>query len=168
MCIAVSVKLQVCLEKRLVTAAGLQQIVQDIQMAGKQGHGQRLVAHAWTDPDFKTRLLRDGGAAAAELGISADGVSSKDGIKGTALPAVVCGWKPAAYLQLLPESRTKHCQQGMVDVCSTRVSCWAFQLLTCTTMSVWHAHLDGPLRTMSSLLRVDKGLPTALEGREGL
>ena len=112
MCIAVSVKLQVCLEKRLVTAAGLQQIVQDIQMAGKQGHGQRLVAHAWTDPDFKTRLLRDGGAAAAELGISADGVSSKDGIKGTALPAVVCGWKPAAYLQLLPESRTKHCQHG--------------------------------------------------------
>ena len=74
---------QICLEKGLVTAEGLRQMVEEIQMAGHQGHGQKLVAHAWTDPAFKARLLRDGGSAAAELGISADGVSSKAGITGT-------------------------------------------------------------------------------------
>ena len=78
----IKVLLQICLEKRFVTPAGLQQIVEEIQMAGKQGHGQKIVARAWTDPAFKARLLKDGGAAAAELGISADGVSSKDGITG--------------------------------------------------------------------------------------
>ena len=33
-------------------------------------HGARAVARAWTDQDFKARLLADGTAAAAELGIA--------------------------------------------------------------------------------------------------
>jgi nitrile hydratase len=33
-------------------------------------HGARVVARAWTDPDFKRRLLDDGTATIAELGIS--------------------------------------------------------------------------------------------------
>lgn len=33
-------------------------------------HGARVVAKAWTDPEFKARLLADGTAAVAELGIS--------------------------------------------------------------------------------------------------
>ena len=32
--------------------------------------GARVVARAWRDPDFRTRLLADGTAAAAELGIT--------------------------------------------------------------------------------------------------
>ena len=32
-------------------------------------HGARAVARAWSDPEFKARLLADGTAAAAELGI---------------------------------------------------------------------------------------------------
>jgi nitrile hydratase len=36
-------------------------------------NGARLVARAWTDPDFKTRLLSDTKAAALELGIDASG-----------------------------------------------------------------------------------------------
>lgn len=31
--------------------------------------GAKIVARAWTDPDYKTRLLKDGSAAATELGI---------------------------------------------------------------------------------------------------
>ncbi len=92
--------LQISLEKRFVTAAGLQQIVQEIQTAGKQGLGQRLVAHAWADPAFKARLLKDGGAAAAELGISADGVSSKDGITGNTHSLIECvfqGWRHSSH-----------------------------------------------------------------------
>ncbi len=33
-------------------------------------HGARVVARAWTDPDFKRRLLDDGNAACAELGVT--------------------------------------------------------------------------------------------------
>ncbi len=33
-------------------------------------HGARVVARAWVDPDFKSRLLADGTAAMAELGIA--------------------------------------------------------------------------------------------------
>ena len=33
-------------------------------------HGARVVARAWTDPAFKARLLADGTAAIAELGIA--------------------------------------------------------------------------------------------------
>ena len=32
-------------------------------------HGARVVARAWSDPDFKQRLLDDGNAACAELGV---------------------------------------------------------------------------------------------------
>ena len=61
-------------------------MIEELQMAGKQGHGPRLVARAWSDPGFKARLLDNAGAAAAaaELGISADGVSSKAGMTGDA------------------------------------------------------------------------------------
>lgn len=33
-------------------------------------HGARVVARAWTDPDFKRRLLDNGNAACAELGVA--------------------------------------------------------------------------------------------------
>lgn len=33
-------------------------------------NGARVVARAWTDPDYRSRLLQDGTAAIAELGIS--------------------------------------------------------------------------------------------------
>jgi nitrile hydratase len=35
--------------------------------------GARMVARAWTDPDYKARMLADGSAAAEELGIAVDG-----------------------------------------------------------------------------------------------
>lgn len=36
--------------------------------------GARVVARAWTDPAFRQRLLADGNAAVAELGVAFDGV----------------------------------------------------------------------------------------------
>lgn len=36
--------------------------------------GARVVARAWTDPDFKARLLADGSAACEEMGIPLDGL----------------------------------------------------------------------------------------------
>ncbi len=42
--------------------------------ARSPANGAKLVARAWVDPEFKTRLLSDAKAAAAELGIDASGV----------------------------------------------------------------------------------------------
>ena len=37
------------------------------------GQGARIVARAWTDPNFKKRLLEDGNAALKEFGVDAGG-----------------------------------------------------------------------------------------------
>lgn len=40
-------------------------------------NGQRIVARAWTDPDYRQRLLADGNAAVAELGYRAAGLQDQ-------------------------------------------------------------------------------------------
>jgi nitrile hydratase subunit alpha len=45
----------------------------DIEAHGSPANGARLVARAWDDPAFKSRLLSDTKAAAAELGIDTSG-----------------------------------------------------------------------------------------------
>jgi nitrile hydratase len=42
---------------------------QEINERGSPHQGARMVAKAWTDADFKTRMLKNGKAAALELGI---------------------------------------------------------------------------------------------------
>ena len=42
---------------------------QVLDSRGVQAGGARLVARAWVDPAFRARLLQDGNAAAAELGL---------------------------------------------------------------------------------------------------
>ena len=44
-------------------------------------HGARVVARAWTDPDFRERLLDDGTAAIAELGIEMGSVRTTSTIE---------------------------------------------------------------------------------------
>lgn len=55
--------------KGLVSDDTIDSIVEMFSTMGPM-NGARLVARAWVDPDFKQRLLADGKAAAAELGIS--------------------------------------------------------------------------------------------------
>lgn len=57
--------------KNLVTADELRQGVEELDSRGVSGAGARLVARAWVDQDFKERLIKDGNAACAELGIPA-------------------------------------------------------------------------------------------------
>ena len=47
---------------------------------GEQRGGARLVARAWTDPEFKARLLLDGNAAAAELGLEGSNLAPREGL----------------------------------------------------------------------------------------
>ncbi len=55
-------------EKGYVDPAALDQIVEAFETRIGPRNGARLVAHAWTDPDFKRRLLADATEAAKSLG----------------------------------------------------------------------------------------------------
>ena len=53
----------------VMTERQLDEVVETFLARAQPANGARLVARAWLDPDFATRLLADGNAAAAELGI---------------------------------------------------------------------------------------------------
>src|SRR5258708_446293 len=55
-------------EKGLVDPAALDAIVETYETKIGPRNGARVVAKAWTDPAYKSRLLTDATAAIAELG----------------------------------------------------------------------------------------------------
>jgi nitrile hydratase len=55
--------------KGLVTEAEIDATVTSFLTGAQPANGFRAVAHAWTDPGFKTRLLADATTAVGELGI---------------------------------------------------------------------------------------------------
>lgn len=63
--------IEAALEARgLGAAAAIEELGHKAQEEWIPRNGARVVARAWTDPAFKARLLADGGAAVAELGLS--------------------------------------------------------------------------------------------------
>lgn len=63
-------------EKGLVDPRALDAIVETYETKVGPHNGARVVARAWVDPEYKTRLLADATAAIAELGYS--GVQGED------------------------------------------------------------------------------------------
>jgi len=57
-------------DKGLVTTAALDRLIEIYEHDLGPMNGARVVARAWTDTDFKARLLANGTAAIAELGMS--------------------------------------------------------------------------------------------------
>ena len=57
---------QLVIEKEIVKAGDVQERLDFMDSRGIE-LGAQIVVKAWTDPDFKTRLLADGTAAVAEL-----------------------------------------------------------------------------------------------------
>ena len=55
-------------EKGIVSGARLDEIIDASVTGASPAHGARVVARAWTDADFRARLLADGTAAVRELG----------------------------------------------------------------------------------------------------
>ena len=56
-------------DKGVVTTDAIDAFTDALEHRFGPHHGARVVARAWSDPDFKRRLLDDGNAACAELGI---------------------------------------------------------------------------------------------------
>ena len=59
---------ELLVEQRLVDPAALERIVEAYETRIGPRNGARVVAHAWVDPAYRTRLLTDATAAIAELG----------------------------------------------------------------------------------------------------
>jgi nitrile hydratase len=59
---------ELLVEKGIVTEAQVEATVDDMRNRTPE-RGARVVAHAWTDPEFKARLLADGTKACEELGL---------------------------------------------------------------------------------------------------
>jgi nitrile hydratase len=55
-------------EKGYVEPAALDRIIEECETKIGPHNGARLVARAWSDPDFKRRLIEDASAAASSLG----------------------------------------------------------------------------------------------------
>ena len=63
-------------EKGLLDPAAIDALVETYEIRVGPRNGAKVVARAWTDPDYKQRLLEDGTKAIAELGFS--GVQGED------------------------------------------------------------------------------------------
>ena len=62
---------ELLIEKNLVSAAEIAQQI-DVMDARSPAGGAKVVARAWTDPEFKSRLLANGREACSTLGIALD------------------------------------------------------------------------------------------------
>jgi|SRR5215218_10871737 len=61
------------IEKGLITTEAVDERISEYEQDIGPLRGAKVVARAWTDPEFKQRLLQDGSATVAELGIPAGG-----------------------------------------------------------------------------------------------
>ena len=64
---------ELMVEKGIATPAQIQAQIERMDRRSP-ADGARVVARAWSDPDFKARLLADGSAACEEMGFSMDGL----------------------------------------------------------------------------------------------
>jgi nitrile hydratase subunit alpha len=94
-------------EKGLVDPAALDAIVEAYEKKIGPRNGARVVAKAWTDPDYKARLLKDATAAIAELGYG--GLQGEDMVVVENTPAIhnlvvctLCSCYPLPVLGLPP------------------------------------------------------------------
>ena len=74
--------------QRVLQAKGLVtygEVLQEVHKLEETDHatGQRVVARAWSDAAFKERLMRDGKAAVAELGIELGGYKELQVVENT-------------------------------------------------------------------------------------
>lgn len=59
---------ELLIEKGLYTAAELRDAIAEVEAVEPSTHGARVVARAWTDDDFRQRLLHDANEAVEEMG----------------------------------------------------------------------------------------------------
>ena len=96
---------ELLIEKGVFTAAEVRRTVEEMDARGP-ALGARMVARAWVDADYRKRLLSDGAAAAAELGIEV-GATRLTVVESTPevhnlIVCTLCSCYPRAVLGLPP------------------------------------------------------------------
>lgn len=60
---------ELLIEQGLYSADELRAMIETVEAVDPRTHGARIVARAWTDSDFKARLIEDAASAVKELGL---------------------------------------------------------------------------------------------------
>ncbi|OMC41786.1 nitrile hydratase subunit alpha [Mycobacterium sp. IS-1264] len=93
------------LEKGLITPAAIDAVAAMLEHDIGPLNGARVVARAWSDPEYKERLLADGNAALEELGLTAPTelvvVENTDGVHNV-IVCTLCSCYPWTLLGLPP------------------------------------------------------------------
>jgi nitrile hydratase len=95
------------IEKGVLTADEIRRAVEDMD-ARTPAAGACVVARAWMDPAFKSRLLADAKAAVAELGIDASALNTLVAVENTGtvhnvIVCTLCSCYPRSLLGLPPD-----------------------------------------------------------------
>ncbi len=95
-------------EKGIITTDSIDAVVQAYEDDIGPRNGARVVARAWVDPQFKARLLADGRAAVAELGLASGQGAELLVVENTAdthnlIVCTLCSCYPAGLLGLPPK-----------------------------------------------------------------
>jgi nitrile hydratase len=98
---------RVLMRKGLVSYA---EVLEEVHLLEEADHrlGAKVVAHAWNDPAFKQRLLQDGKAACAELGIQITGYDELQVVENTdevhhVVVCTTCSCVPAPLHGITPD-----------------------------------------------------------------
>ncbi|MDF9839758.1 MULTISPECIES: nitrile hydratase subunit alpha [unclassified Paenibacillus] len=91
------------IEKGLISMQEIDELIRYYSTDVGPMHGAKLVAKAWTDPEFKQRLLENGKKAAAELNLESELIvlENKPGIHNVVV-CTLCSCYPWALLGLPP------------------------------------------------------------------
>lgn len=97
---------ELLVEKGILTTEAIRKGLETLD-SWQPSRGAEIVAKAWTDPQFKARLLADGNAAAAELGINA-GDAKLTVVENTetvhnVIVCTLCSCYPRAVIGLPPD-----------------------------------------------------------------
>lgn len=95
-------------EKGIITTDAIDAVVQAYEDDIGPRNGARVVARAWVDPEFKARLLQDGRAAVAELGLASGQGAELQVVENTPdahnlIVCTLCSCYPAGLLGLPPK-----------------------------------------------------------------
>ena len=108
---------ELLIEKGVITADELRAAIENVDSRSPEG-GAKVVAKAWTDPEYKARLLENGTAAVDELGIDMPAthlvvVENTDKVHNV-IVCTLCSCYPRMLLGLPPDWYKAHAYRSRV------------------------------------------------------
>ena len=139
----------VLVEKGVLDVDAVDQIVAHFEENLGPMNGAKVIARAWTDPEYRTRLLTDGTAAIAELGFGGPEGEHMVVVENTAdvhnlVVCTLCSCYPWPVLGLPPKWYKAPrlpfaCGAGAAQACSPR---WAPMIADDVEVRVWDSSAE--------------------------